>query len=376
MSFSDLHTLSPNNQPDPTPKQDPLLAIRGLDEELSARMEFYYDNPTKRPRGSTTHVDALDAHFKWMPGYTNLFTGWPGDGKSEFLRQLLLLDAVNAEEKSLCFIPEDMPEEAFYDAVIHSLTGMNPDSEVLGHLPRKYYQRARDWVREYFFVVLPPRGMGKTPGHILDIFEAARAKHGFKHYVLDPWNKCDHSGMAAAGGFQPYLVKELGAFTDWSVQNQTCLTLVAHPKGQLRPRGEARAVPDSDGVSGGQTWDDMMHTINAVYRPQKHTQRNHPAVAFYNHKIKSHRRMGAKPGSIGEGSENPDVLVNFDWQTARYTFNGSTPLDTPLVYSLYGDPELIAKKADATKGWQPTQFGTPSTFDQQGPTPITGPPPF
>nr|GFC74275.1 hypothetical protein [Tanacetum cinerariifolium] len=193
-----------------------------------------------------------------MPGYCNLFTGWPGSGKSEFVRQLLLLQAVFAEKKTLIFAPEDMPKESWYDALIHSLTGQDPDPEAQHALPKAYYKRAAEWVRGYFSVVVAPKGYGKTPGHILDVFEAARAKHGFDHYVLDPWNKCDHSGMVAAGGFQPYLVKELGNFTD---------------------------------------------------------------------------------------CENPDVLIAFDWKTARYSFNGTVPLAHPLVYSLYGDMSKVAEPA-------------------------------
>lgn len=333
--------------PPPGPKCHPLDAVQSLDAATWETMARFYDHPDQRPRGATTFVPALDAHFKWMPGYANLWTGWPGSGKSEFVRQLLLLQAVFAEKKSLLFVPEDMPKEAFYDALVHSLTGQNPDPQAPNALPRRYYQRAAEFLREYVFVVVCPKHYGKTPGHILDVFEAARAKHGVCHFVLDPWNKCDHSGLQAAGGFQPYLVKELGAFTDWVVEAQTCLSLVAHPKGQLRPRGEARAVPDSDGVSGGQTWDDMMHCINAIYRPHVHTQRNDPAVAFYSHKIKSHRRMGAKPGSIGDGSENADVRIDFQWQTARYFFNGVSPLNDPLAQSIYCDAGTEAQPAPA-----------------------------
>lgn len=343
MSLLDKHGLTDPTAPSSAPDQDGLLAsIVGLDGPTMGQMEYYYDNPSLRPKGHTTHIPALDEHFKWMPGYTNLFTGWPGDGKSEWVRQLLLLQASYSNKKTLAFVPEDIPREAWYDALIHSLTGKNPDSSIPECLPKAYYKKAMEFVREYFFVVIPQKGQAKTPGHILDIFEAGRAKLGITHFKLDPWNKCDHSGMNAAGGFQPYLVKELGMITDWCVENQTCTTIVAHPKGQARMKGEARAVPDSDGVSGGQTWDDMMYSINAIYRPNKHQVRNDPSVAFYNHKIKNHRRMGAKPGSIGQGSENPDVNILFDWKAAQYTFNGVSPLADPFVQSIFA-PELAAR---------------------------------
>ena len=355
-----------------TVPHDPLQAIQTLDAATEERMLFYYDNPHLRPKGATTHIDCLDVHFKWMPGYTNLFTGWPGSGKSEFVRQLLLLQAVLGGKKSLIFAPEDMPKESWFDALIHSLTGQDPDPESTNPLPRAYYQRAREFVREYFHVVVCPKGAAKTPAYILDVFEAGRAKNGYTHFVLDPWNKCDHSGMMAAGGFQPYLTKELGNLTEWCTAAQTCLTLIAHPAKKQRQRGEAREVPDSDGVSGGATWDDMMFTINAIYRPNVHQVRNDSAVAFYNHKIKSHRRLGAKPGSIGQGSENPDILLSFDWKTARYTFDGATPLSLPAVQSIYA-PELASLVLPApapAPTWNPRSISAQSDFDAPTPAPL------
>ena len=335
-------TAPPADSPVLPAKSDPLSAIQSLDASTWERMAHYYHNPHLRPKGHTTFIPELDEVFKWMPGYANLFTGWPGSGKSEFVRQLLLLQAIFSQKKTVLFAPEDMPKDSLYDALIHSLTGQNPDPESYNPLPWAYYERAKDFIREYFYVVIPGKTHGKTPGHILDIFEAARAKLGAHHLVLDPFNKADHGGLSAAGGWQPYLIKELGGFTDWCVESQTCLTLIAHPAKKPRPRGEAREVPEGDGVSGGQTWEDMMHYIGAVYRPHIHQVKNDPAVAFYSHKIKSHRRMGAKPGSIGDGSENPDVSISFDWKTARYTFNGVTPLSDPAVQSIYA-PDLAQR---------------------------------
>lgn len=327
-------------------KPDPLSAIQTLSADDMAHMEALYDNPASRPKGETTHIDAIDAHFRWVPGYTNLLIAKPGRGKSELDRLFKLLRAVYAAKKSLNFVPEDMPKHAWYDSIIHALTGQNPDPESENPLPKIYYKRAMEWVREYFYVVVCPKGMGKTPEHILDIFEAGRAKLGIEHFTLDPWNKADHSGLVAAGGFQPYLVKNLGLITDWTQENQVYTTLIAHPKGGDRRRpGEAFAVPDAEDASGGPTFNDMMHSVSALDRPNMHITRNDPAVGFYQHKIKSHRRMGAKPGSIGEGSENPDVLITYDWRKNRYTFNGVDPLHTRLAQSLYA-PELT-QLADA-----------------------------
>ena len=48
-------------------------------------------------------------------------------------------------------------------------------------------------------------------------FEAAVAKFGVSHYLLDPWNKADHSAMNGMGGIEAYLVNTLGQLPDWTV---------------------------------------------------------------------------------------------------------------------------------------------------------------
>jgi hypothetical protein len=351
-----------------TSRLDPLLSVVGLDTPTEEQMLFYYDNPHLRPRGETTHYPALDAHFKWMPGYLNVLTAWANDGKSELYRALLLPRAALDGKKSLVWAPEDMPREAYYDALIHSLTGQNPASDGYKPLPRLYYQRAMAWVREYFYVVQFAKGQGKTPGHIRDVFEAARVKLGISHFGLDPWHKADHSGMTSAGGIAPYLMRELGAFTDWSIETGSYLHIIANPKGKTRVKGEAREVPDSDMISGGMGWDDLPHTIMAGYRPQKHVCRNNPAFAIYVHKIKSQRRMGAVPGSIGDGSENPDVLVTFDSDSARYLINGSSPLSDPRIQAIYA-PEL-ASPAPA----RPANSFPVSNFENEPPASPLGTP--
>ena len=340
---------------------DPLDSVLGLDGATQEQMLFYYDNPHLRPKGETTHFADLDAIFKWVPGWTNLLTAQPGVGKSEFKRQLLLCRAAFDGKKSLAFVPEDSPREAYFEALIHSLTGQDPDPTSYQPLSRERFQRAMEWVREYFYVIEPHKLQGRTPAHLLDICEAARAKYGIAHFDIDPWHKLDHSGQVAAGGIQPYLVNELGRLTDWCSQTQTYLGISINPRSIARLPNEAWPVPDSDHLSGGPTWADFAATTMALDRPNRHVNRSDPAFAIYTRKLKNYRRASAKPGSIGEGTENPDVRIEFNWRTARYEFNGASPLAAPAVQQLY--------IPDFTSGPAPGALPA-STFEDEVPTPF------
>jgi hypothetical protein len=362
----------------PTP--DSAAALRPLDEATWARMAHDYHHG--RTAGETTHVLSLDKHFKWMPGYCNVFTGWPGDGKTEFIYQLLLLRAVFKGKKSAIFSAENMPEEQIYDGLIHSLTGQNPDRRWEGHLSFNRYQLAKDFVREHFIVVYPGKGMGRTPQHLLSYFEAAIATYGVSHCLLDPWNKADHSAMNGLGGIEPYLVNVLGQLTDWTVETKQSLTITAHPKRLDGMRhGQARPIPDGTSISGGQTWENMAHVVGTVYRPYKHlgaSSEFYSQVAIYLHKVKSHKLVGF-PGSIGMDTERPEILVDFDWKANRYLFNNISPLDCREAYAYYlTDAELNAHHAvrasipaapTPAPDYQPQLLRTagPSSFESTGP---------
>lgn len=317
-------------------RPDPAAALRPLNEETWQRMERDYQHG--RVKGETTHLPELDEHFKWMPGYCNVWTGWPGDGKTEFIYQLLLLRAVFKRKKSAIFSPENMPEEHIYDQLIHALTSQNPDQSWRNCLPLNRYLLAKEFIRDHFIVVYPNKGMGRTPQHLLEYFEAAIATYGVSHCLLDPWNKVDHSAMNALGGYEPYLVNVLGQLTDWTVDTKQSLTITAHPKRLDGMKfGQARPIPDGTSISGGQTWENMAHVIGTVYRPYKHYPKDDPlfrAVAIYLHKVKSHKLVGF-PGSIGQGSEHPEVDLTYDWQQARYLINGVSPLACRAAESFY-----------------------------------------
>lgn len=379
--FDDLGGATAKKAPPPT--TDPATGLLLLDETVWGRMVNNYRMGL--PKGETCHIPQLDPHFKWMPGYLNVWTGWMNEGKTEWVYQLLLLRALLAAKKSAIFSPENMAEEFIYDQLIHALTGQNPDKDWRNCLPFDRYQRARDFVREMFVVVYPPKGQGRTPQHLLELFEAAIAKRGVSHCLMDPWNKLDHSGAVGLGGTEGYLVNTLGQLTDWTVDTKQSLTINAHPRQLPEMKfGQPRPIPDSSHISGGQTWENMAHIVATYYRPYKHLGKNSDLfsdVAIYVHKVKSAKLVGVR-GSIGMDSETPDVRITYEWEKGRYFINGVAPLDCEESEAAYlSDAELRERKdmradtskpapAAATQPAPPPQApfrSEASSFDEQQP---------
>jgi hypothetical protein len=95
-------------------------------------------------------------------------------------------------------------------------------------------------------------------------------------------------------------------------------------------------------------------------------------VAIYVKKVKSRKLVG-HAGSIGDGSENPDIRITYDWRTARYYINGVSPLDCRTAEELYlSDEELRARDDQrgtkpAVADYQPNTLRTAGAtdFDEQ-----------
>lgn len=203
------------------------------------------------------------------------------------------------QKKSALWPSENLPAQRFFDGLIHTLTGRPTDRSYVGALSLSEHGRAKDFVREHFIVIDPPTGMPYTPAHLLAYFETAIAKYGVEHYMLDPWNKCDHSTLTKMSSIEPYLVHTLGLCTKWSQDTRQCLVLTAHPKRaeENMGYGKTRPVPTGGTISCGQTWENMAHYVGAMHRPYDFREGDTHA-AFYAHKSKDERNV-ARRGAIG-----------------------------------------------------------------------------
>lgn len=315
-----------------------------LDDTISRQMAHDYRHG--RERGQTTNNKYLDPYFTWMPGYTNVITGWGGHGKSQLFFELLLARATYDGKKSVVWPSENLPAQRFYDGLIHTLTGRSVDKTYANCLTLAEYERAQAFIREHFLVLDPPTGMGYTPAHLLAYFEAAVARTGAEHCMLDPWNKCDHTAQARLGGPEAYLGHTLGLCTKWSQDTRQCLVITAHPKRDTENMGygKTRPVPTGGTISGGQMWENMAHYIGAMHRPYDFIE-DSTAAAFYTHKCKDERLVG-KRGSIGAGGKDgtpPMVPINWDSVSNRYRWGHErwSPLDNPEFKAIWAAPSPV-----------------------------------
>jgi hypothetical protein len=136
--------------------------------------------------------------------------------------------------------------------------------------------------------------------------------------------------------------------------------------------GQPRPIPDSSHVAGGQAWENIPHIAATYYRPYKHLGSSNSLysdVAIYVKKVKSRKLVGVA-GSIGDGSENPDVRITYDWRTARYYINGASPLDCRQAEQFYLSDEDLRTRDDmrTSSPAAPATDHQPETLRTAGPS--------
>jgi len=99
-------------------------------------------------RGTSTYFKGLDSHFTWRLGEVTLWTGYNSEGKSKFLKQLLLLKSFNENWRHAMFSPEDLPIEDIYDDFIHSLIGKNIDKAYSNVMDESEYRAGYEFIRD------------------------------------------------------------------------------------------------------------------------------------------------------------------------------------------------------------------------------------
>ena len=135
--------------------------------------------------------------------------------------------------------------------------------------------------------------------------------------------------------------------------------------------GQARPIPDSSHISGGQTWENMAHVVATNYRPWRYLgsrSDRYSDLAIYVHKVNSAKLVGQR-GSLGDGSENPDVRISYDWRSARFFINNVSPLNCREAEQFYLSDAALHAHLDIRSATSGTVGASPS---QQSGQPLTG----
>lgn len=308
---------------------------RILAEDLAASSQFYTTandhairllesfHKGKQP-GETTYYKALDDILTLRPGFLYCFTGWPGGGKSEFLTQLSVIQAVMKKRKVAFYSPESYPEDEFLDTFIHCYLGKTTDKRFPHVCDGDEYKAAIKWANDYFYLC----NWRDTPDAktLLDAFEFLH-KQGCEIFIIDPFNSIVTEGedrnIAVA------LKKNLTLFKRFAAQKRVQVWLVEHPKTPTEQK-DFETLPNNRHLFGGTMWWNKIDVGVTIHRPNRF-DKNDRRVTINTWKVKR-QQLNGSPG---------EATLYYDMRGNRYYEDVQSLIHPMVEPDLYRDREQM-----------------------------------
>lgn len=311
-------------------------------DDVKDSMLATFDNG--KVRGTTTYYPDFDKVWTHRSGEVTTWTGYANEGKSTFLKQLLIIDAKFNGTKIAVFSPEEFPADEFYDDLIHTYIGKSTDSFYSNVMNRSEYLAGMDFIKKHFFYVYPEKDhQWQTVKE--KMLYLVRSK-GIKRMVFDPFNQFDHiQGSKMIDQYVSWFMSQLKRL---ALETDTSVHLVAH---QTTPQTLPKTdypEPDMYKIKGGGTFADKTDNAGSVWRPFKKTDKINPSVIVNFQKVKKHRLTG-------EGGE---IEFIFNKHSNRYYINGYNPLD-----HIEQKQETLIENTDFLNQAKPI---TPSKYNELG----------
>lgn len=210
--------------------------------------------------GKTIGYSELDRYITYETGRVLIITGIPGHGKSEFLDYVLTKLNIMHGWKVGYFSPENYPVKYHYAKIASKLTGVDFNSNVM---PSDTFESCFNYVSDNFFWVYPEQDMS-----IENILEKAKylvKKKGIKVFVVDPYNKLEHTKNRSESETE-YISRFLDIISNFAKRNDVLFCLVAHPRKIDKLPSKKFDIPTLYDISGSANFYNKTDYGVTVYR--------------------------------------------------------------------------------------------------------------
>lgn len=241
--------------------------------------------------GEPSGLSFLDPHLKIRPGYFYTVTGWPGSGKSEFVMQLAILQAIIAKRKIGFYSPESYPVESFIATMAHCYLGRSTDKHYSDCCSEESYTKALDWLHEWIYFA--EYEDSPTPENVIEDFKLLKEGYGCKVFVLDPFNSLTSEDENQNMALQ--LKDVLNKFVHFTHTEKVIFFCIEHPKTPRDPN-QAHDMPGPYQLFGGSMWwnkSDCIFAIHSIKQDGKYTGE----VTIKIWKMKN-QKLNGRPGEV------------------------------------------------------------------------------
>ncbi|MCY1636594.1 DnaB-like helicase C-terminal domain-containing protein [Marinifilum sp. D737] len=282
--------------------------------------EVMHHYKNSQPRGTTTYFKNIDECWTWRLGELNLWTGYNNEGKSQMLKQLLLLKSLGDNWKHAVFSPEETPHSEWFTDLIESLVGKSADSfhkDTDNYMNEEQLKMAARIIEKSIFNVFPAND--HSLDKLLNLFSYLVRKHNIQTITIDPYNQIHHK-MGRNGREDLYISQFMAKLKKFAVDHNVAVNLIAHQVTPQVQKGVNYPPPNLYSIKGGGTFADKADNVLAIWRPNRNTIPTDTLVKFMSQKIKKQKLTGI-PGSTD---------LYFERKTNRYNNNDGSPFEEIL----------------------------------------------
>lgn len=231
--------------------------------DMRDKLMQLYDSGLPKTLEFTGELKALNRVFKFMLGHLVTGTGIPSHGKSEFTEWMVLNMIQENELKASFFSPEHQPLELHMSRFIQKSIG-KPYFEF------KEQERASkdeiegfiEWSEQKLYLTSPDAGSFATWDWLFDKFKEQMYQYGISIFVVDAYNKVEHTGNKSE---RENITKVLSRLTQFAQQNNVLIILIAHPTKMQKENG-IYVNPTLYDVSGSADFRNQTHDGYSIYR--------------------------------------------------------------------------------------------------------------
>jgi twinkle protein len=242
------------------------IPLHGLNniEHYADEFQSLYD--LGKPKGVSTGIQSVDNLFTLQTGYLNIVTGYPGDGKSAFIDQLIVNVGKTYGWKT-CYCSFEKPPSLHAVQLAQVLTG-KPFFE--GQNPRMTQEEkdySQDWINEHIlFQDYSDSGM-PTIEAILDKNASAVMRYGVRIIVIDPFNFIHSDYRGLESDMVSNMLTKVQLFCK---QHDVVCFFVAHPT-KPAERGKKSVVTGVD-IAKSMAWFSKADLGLTVYRGESNVE--------------------------------------------------------------------------------------------------------
>lgn len=290
--------------------------------------------------GEPCGIDHLKDRFALMKGHVNGWYGWPNDGKTLFLDQIMMVMSVRYGWKWCIYRQEDMntifddkgraqiKANKIYKNLAWTYSGKTWNKAFANKhrvlaMTLEEEKKALDFVSDHFFVVYT---QDRELSNLMNIFTFMFEKFKVHGFLLDPWNTVK---LPTGKRDDQILVDAFIEIKEFALKTNTSFNIISHPKSisdvKENPKdpGSPFKVVNQYMQIGGAAWDMKMDGQYSVYRPKRHIKLSDPDVEFWNLKQRDAEIVGVERGKTDD--------ITFDKFKRQYYFGGVNPMDGTVL---------------------------------------------